>query len=261
MSIRIGTFVVIAVVVLAGSSAAVAQTPAPGNAQMLPRRVMDSAFALGAAYREIGRAEQASATGHYIDAARTHYRSAIDRHARNDDAGAAAEARLASDLARVALDERPAVAQTGPKDVPAPPTPRPGTGRMPDGGPMMIDGMRPGMPGMPGMDGPGGRTPMIRISRGDGFRIGHRGVDAAALAEILKVETSAEARQLAQNAVDANASAQKAALAGNVAEAARQTRIADDLVAAVHDLAALNHPELRHQTIEMRMMSTETMTR
>jgi hypothetical protein len=271
---RFGSLVVLTVAALAVPGAVLAQTPAPPAPpaaappsavspsaptapRALPRRIADSSFSLGAAYREIGRAEQVGATGRYIDSARSHYRSAIARHDRNDDAGASAEARLASDLARVAIDERPANTPTGPRDIPAPPTPRPGNGRsvVIDGVPFG-DGMWRGMPG----DGPmafdrGG----LRIMDGAGIRIGHRGVDAAHLAELLKVETSAEARQLAQSAVDANAAAQRAALAGNVTEAARQTRIANDLATAVQDLAAMNHPELRRGTFEVRVPNIEVM--
>lgn len=246
---RFASLIALAAVALAVPGAALAQSSPPPTVQVMPLRP-DSAFALGGAYREIGRAEQAGATGHYIDAARMHYRSAIARHDRSDDAGAGAEARLASDLARVAIDERPANA-SGPRDVPAPPTPRPGPGRRPgaDGGPP-IDGMwQHAMSG----DGPMSfdHGAILRMMDGPGMRMGH-GFDATHLAEVLKVETGAEARQLAQNAVDANAAAQKAALAGNVAEASRQTRLSNDLAMTVHDLAVLNHPELRSTMIELR---------
>jgi hypothetical protein len=87
------------------------------------------------------------------------------------------------------------------------------------------------------------------------MRMHHGGFDATGMAELLKVETSAEAHALAQSAVDANGAAQKAALAGNVAEASRQTRISDDLAAALHDLAMLNHPELGHR-IDMRVLGS-----
>jgi hypothetical protein len=236
---RFATFVAGAVMTLALPGAVLAQGAPPANPQAMPRRVPDSAYALGAAYRDIGRAENAGATGHYIDASRTHYRSALERRGRSDEAGASAEARLASDLARVAVDERPANAPTGPKDVPAPPTPRPGPGGPADGGPMMR---------ITGAGGPMGpdHLPMMRMM-GDMMRMHHGGFDATGLAELLKVETGAEAHALAQNAVDANAAAQKAALSGNVAEASRQSRISDDLAAAVHDLAVLNHPELGRQ--------------
>jgi hypothetical protein len=247
---RFASLTALAVAALAVPGAVLAQSSPPPTVKVMPLRAPDSAFALGGAYREIGRAEQAGATGHYIDAARTHYRSALARHDRSDDAGAAAEARLASDLARVALDERPPNS-SGPRDVPAPPTPRPGPGRRAgaDGGPP-IDGM---WQHAMASDGPMMLEPgaMLRMIDGPGMRMGH-GFDATHLAEVLKVETSAEARQLAQNAVDANAAAQKAALAGNVAEASRQTRLSNDLAMTVHDLAVLNHPELRSTMIELR---------
>jgi hypothetical protein len=244
---RFGSFVAGAVMALALPGTAFAQAAPPANPQAMPRRVVDSAFALGAAYRDIGRAENAGATGHYIDAARTHYRSAIDRRGRNDEPGASAEARLASDLARVAVDERPPNAPMGPKDVPAPPTPRPVPGGPPDAMPMIH---------ITGADVPMGpdRLPMIRMM-GDTMRMHHGGFDATGLAELLKVETGPEAHALAQNAVDANAAAQKAALSGNVSEASRQSRISDDLAAAVHDLAVLNHPELGSR-IEMRVLGS-----
>ena len=234
----------VGILALVAPAGAVAQTPpAPPAAPTVHRAPADSAFALGAAYRTIGRAEQAGATGHYLDEARSHYRSAYDRHGRNDDAGASAEANVALDLARVALDEHPPTPYTGPKDIPAPPTPRPGSGRVitlsGDFAPVMERRLRVAAP-----DGPLGREPMLRVTE-DGFSVFHRGFDATALAEVLKVEKGAEARQLAQNAVDANAAAQKAALAGNVSEASRQSRIANDLAEAVHDIAAMNHPELR----------------
>jgi hypothetical protein len=201
-------------------------------------RSADAALPLNMAYREIGRAEQAGATGYLVEAARTHYRGAMTRFGKNDAAGAAAEAGLASDLARAALDERPAPTPPTPRDLPAPPalpsTPGDGPGA----------GMMHGMPGL--------EMPEIRIMHGDGgamtgfaMRRG-RGFDAVRLAEEMKIETGAEAKQLAQAAVDANAAAQRAAVAGNVAEATRQSRLSADLVAAVSSLVALNHPERRH---------------
>ena len=121
-----------------------------------------------------------------------------------------------------------------------------------DGGPMVR---------VMGGDGPMGMDhgPMMRVM-GDMMRLHHGGFDATGLAELLKVETSAEAHALAQNAVDANAAAQKAALAGNVAEASHQSRISDDLSAAVHDLAMLNHPELGHH-IQMRVLGSRELPR
>jgi hypothetical protein len=108
-----------------------------------------------------------------------------------------------------------------------------------------------------GGDGPMGpdQLPLMRAAGGDVFRVRHGWFDPTGLAELLKVETGAEAHALAQNAVDANAAAQKAALSGNVAEASRQSRISDDLAAAVHDLAVLNHPELGNR-IQMRVLGS-----
>lgn len=259
---RVGSLVAVALVALSLPGAALAQPAPPANAPAPPNgaqtrgpaifwaRTADSSFALRMAYGAIGRAENAGATGHYIDAARTHYRSAIARHDSNDDRGASQEARLASDLARVAVDERPANAQTGPKDVPAPPTPRPSQNAGRNGVTVLRGG--PGMPGEAGgLPGFGGTR--IRVMDGAEFGMrGGGGFDATRLAEVLKVETGPEARQLAENAVDANSAAQRAALAGNVAEAARQTRISSDLATAVHDLAALNHPELARPMVQMR---------
>jgi hypothetical protein len=132
---------------------------------------------------------------------------------------------------------------------------------------MVIDGapMPPDVAvwrGMPG-DGPTAFDPggMLQLKDDVGFRVFHRGFDATHLAELLKVETGAEARQLAQNAVDANAAAQKAALAGNVAEASRQSRITNDLATAVQDVAELNHPELRRATLQMRAAGIGQMPR
>jgi hypothetical protein len=102
--------------------------------------------------------------------------------------------------------------------------------------------------------GPDG-MPMIRMM-GDAMRMHHGGFDATGLAELLKVETGAEAHALAQNAVDANTAAQKAALAGNVPEASRQSRLSNDLAAAVHDLAVLNHPELGNR-IQFRAVGSQ----
>jgi len=226
-------------------------------------REPDAAFPLNFAYQMIGTAEQAGGTGRYLDAAKTHYRAAIDRYGRKDNAGASGEARIALDLARAALDERAKPMQPpAPKDIPAPPTPPAGnyTRVVTGGGPML------GAPGGPGPDvafigpapmkggdsvrefhvvGPGGLGMAGGMMLANPAFGGHGGSDATALAEVLKVETGAEARSLAQAAVDANAAAQRAALAGNVEEAARQSRISRDLVDAVRDIAMLNHPELR----------------
>ena len=247
------TLILVAAGVIAACAPAAAQTPpgapagppgpmnGPGTMRIPAMlRAPNAALPLNMAYREIGRAEQAGATGHLVEAARTHYRGAMTRFGKNDAAGASAEARLASDLARAALDERPAPVPPTPRDLPAPPAlpAMPGMG--------MPGGPGPGMPGMPGME-----MPQIRIMHGEGGAMtgfamhrGH-GFDAVRLAEAMKLETGAEAKQLAQAAVDANAAAQRAAVAGNVAEAARQTRLSNDLMAAVSSLVALNHPEQR----------------
>ncbi len=228
-------FMIGALALVAGAAPASAQTApaAPAGAPgAMMRPAQDAAFPLMMAYHAIGRAEQAGATGQFVDAARSHYRSALARYGRSDTTGAAAEARLASDLARAATDERPRTAMAGPKDVPAPPSPQPRTGGPAmDGGPAMAGGhARDGM--MRGGFGPGG------MERG----FGGRGFSATRLAEALKAETGPEARQLAQAAVDANGAAERAALAGNADQAARSSRVAGDLMAAIDDLVRLNHP-------------------
>jgi len=235
-----------ATALVAASAPAAAQTAPTSVAAPVTRPAMDPALPLIMAYHAIGRAEQAGATGHFIDAARTHYRSALDRNGRNDAPGAAAEARLAADLARAATDERPRTAPAGPRDVPAPPSPRPRAANAP--------GM--GGPGMPGdgamrehgnvafrMVGPDMMMMHDGMPGGMMHRgFGHREFSATHLAEALKADNGAETRQLAQAAVDANAAAQRAALAGNVEEAGRASRVASDLLAAVDDLVRLNHP-------------------
>lgn len=234
------SYALAAVALVAASSAVSAQTTQTPRAPSVARSASEAIFPLNMAYHEIGRAEQGGASGHFIDAARTHYRAAMDRYGRNDVAGAGAEARLASDLARAALDERPRPKPAGPKDIPAPPTMAPRTTAM--AGPEAMGG--PGR--MPGMGGFG--------EHGFGGMRRHEGFDATRLAELLKIETGPEAHQIAQAAVDANAAAQRAALAGNVEEAARQSRVSGDLVAAVHDLAVINHPELARRRAPGPMM-------
>jgi hypothetical protein len=73
---------------------------------------------LNVAYHAIGRAEALGAQGRYLDAARRHYRAALDRFGRRDRAGAVAEAHVAWNLADAAIDEHPIPA---PNDIPAPP--------------------------------------------------------------------------------------------------------------------------------------------
>lgn len=251
---------VVAVCAPAAAQTAPAAPPAPGASPGVVRvmrvptvmRTQGAAFALNGAYREIGRAEQAGATGHLVEAARTHYRGAMSRYGKNDGVGAAAEARLATDLARAALDERPRPAQPTPRDLPAPPA----LPAMPG----MADAGGPPMPRMPMADGGPGmmmRTINIesnlRFGDGGGFRMrgSHGGFDAMRLAEAMKIESGPEAKQLAQAAVDANAAAQRAALAGNVTEVARQTRLSGDLMSALEALVALNHPD-QHRAIMLR---------
>src|SRR5665213_1661036 len=93
----------VAVGVVAACAPAAAQTapaaPAasPGVVRVIrvpnAMHAQGAAFSLNGAYREIGRAEQAGATGHLVEAARTHYRGAMARYGKNDGAGAAREAR------------------------------------------------------------------------------------------------------------------------------------------------------------------------
>lgn len=245
MTRMLWSYALAAVALVAASSAVSAQTGPPAAPRPAPaaRPAPNAAFPLTMAYHMIGMAEQAGASGHIIDAARTHYRSAIDRYGRNDMTGASGEARLAGDLARAALAERPRTMPAGPRDVPAPPTMAPrtagGPGGMPGGPGRPFDGMGPGGPMMGHRGGFGGHD--------FGGMRRHEGFDATRLAELLKIETSPEGHQLAQAAVDANAAAQRAALAGNVEEAGRQTRVSGALMGALHDLAALNHPELAHR--------------
>jgi hypothetical protein len=251
----------------AASVAAAQNAPAPKPVNTM-RVVRDATFPLNMAYRTIGHAEQAGATGHYIDAARAHYRTALDRYGRSDAAGAAGEAMVAADLARAALDEHPRPAPVLPKDVPAPPTPAarafhagppgggpPGAARVASGGPGGPGGPGPMMRGPGGMMGGRGMMGGHGMMGGRGFRDMHRHheFNAARLAALLKVETGPEAHQIAQAAVDANAAAQRAALAGNVEVAARESRVSGDLAAAVRDLAITNHPELARRHAPGRM--------
>jgi len=108
-----------AVAFVAASSAASAQNAPTPKAPAAARPARDATFPLNMAYHEIGRAELAGATGHYIDAARAHYRSGLEKYGRNDAAGAAADALVATDLARAAVDDRPRPAPVLPKDIPA----------------------------------------------------------------------------------------------------------------------------------------------
>src|SRR5580704_5219184 len=81
------------------SSLAVAQDAArpPGPPPEFLSR--GAVLSLRGAYASIGEAETSGAGGSYLDAARTHYRSALQRFANNDLTGAAAEGRAARELA------------------------------------------------------------------------------------------------------------------------------------------------------------------
>ena len=241
---------------LAGTTAAFAQSAPEGLAQGAPDAVRAPAprpaaartgpaatFALRGAYRTIGQAEALGIHSKYLDSARTHYRNAVASYAGGNAAKAGAEGRLASDLARASLAEHPAPA---PKDLPAPPTAAP----MAPGGPPM--GMMPPRPpmdggapmamrmGPPGFGGAGGNVVFSRTRQRGGFG---RGVDPALLGQILKFENSAEAKALADEALNASIASQRAALASNLDESARLRRLGGSLAAAVRDLARVNHPE------------------
>jgi hypothetical protein len=211
---------------LLGSLAVVGLTAAVALAQNAPARPVGppsgpgpgAAIPLRLAYRAIGAAEVRGAGGRYLDAARTHYRSALARFGRSDSAGAAREAGAAAALARAAVDERPLPT---PRDLPAPP-PLPTT---PNAAP---DGPRAGGPGGPGMRG--------------GFAMRGR-FDPEALARYATLENTPEANEFAKNALEANLAHERALFAGNREEGLRLRRIAADLSLAVRMLASADHPE------------------
>jgi hypothetical protein len=215
-------------------------------------RQFDAAMPLRMAYREIGMAEALGASGRYIDSARTHYRAGIAAAA-TDARRAAGEARVAADLAQVALAERP---MPVPRDLPAPPAPKarahdgagPGAMGGPDG-PGGPDG-RP-MAG-PGTGGPGLGAQSMRGREGfggpEGFRgrggfRGHEdGADPVALAELQRRSSNPEVKQLVADAIAAQSAAQRAATAGNVEEARRQMHVGGALARAARDLAFATGP-------------------
>lgn len=212
MSFRATFFGALALTVgLTGVALAQPAPPQPGGF---------AAFPLHLAYRAIGAAEARGARGRYLDAARTHYRSALARFGRSDEAGAAREAGAAAALARAAIDERPVPV---PRDLPTPPPlPARAAGR-----PVTIGG-RPG---------PGGPMTGVR-------RFAHRArFDPEALARDAARENTPEANDLAKNAVDADIARERAFFAGNREEGMRQGRLARELAAAVRLLAAADHPE------------------
>jgi hypothetical protein len=235
----------LSVITLALSGTAIAQTaPSASTAPSAAARSAArqafadraAAFALRGAYHAIADAEARGAST-YLDAAKTHYRDAIARLARHD-AGAASEAMAASALARAAVAEHPVAA---PRDIPAPPA-------LAAGGPMMPRPMmqRPTV----AMNGAGGRmggAPQMGM-RGPQMR-GHRGsrgmmgrFDATRLAADVKLANTAEARDLAQKALDADTARTHADFSGNREEAMRQGRIASSLAMAVRSLALADHP-------------------
>lgn len=183
------------------------------------------------AYRSIAEAEARGAST-FLEAAKTHYRNALARLQRQDQ-GAASEAMAAAALARAAVAERPVPA---PRDIPSPPA-------IAAGGPPMMPppgamSGRPGPPGGPQMrGGPGG------MRRGPGGPGGPGGrFDAVKVAADAKLANTAEARDLAQKALDADIARTRAAFGGNIDEAMRQGRIAGSLAMAVRSLALADHP-------------------
>ena len=209
------------VLVFALSGTVVAQTapaaPAPpSGATRAAFAERGATFALRGAYHTIAGAEARGASG-YLDAAKNHYRSALARLQRHDP-GAASEAMAAAALARAAVAEHPVPA---PRDIPAPPA--------------VADGGTPPM--MP-------RSPLAmagRMHMHHGPGMGER-FDATKLAADVKLANTAETRDLAQKALDADIARTRAAFSGNVDEAMRQGRLASDLAMAVRSLALADHP-------------------
>lgn len=231
---------------LALSGTALAQTaPAAPSAPSAGARAAFAAraatFALNGAYHAIADAEARGAST-YLDAAKTHYRDALARLGRQDP-GAASEALAATALARASVADHP---EPAPRDIPAPPAlaqsgPSPMMRRPPTGGgPQM---QRGGMQRGPQM----GRGGMHRGPRGLAGRF-----DATRLAADAKLANTAEARDLAQKALDADVARTHAAFAGNRAEAMRQGRVASALAMAVRALAMADHPQTFRMTPRQR---------
>jgi len=216
-------------VMLLAPATALAQSPPPQPGPHRPVRQVDAVMPLRMAYREIGLAEALGASGRYLESARAHYRAGLAANG-TDARRAAGEARVAGDLARIALAERPAPV---PHDLPAPPAAK---ARGADGGPMQGPqfGRSPQAGRGPQAGGPGFGGP-----RRGGFR-GHAGVDPVALAELAKRDQSPEVKQLITDALAAQNAAQQAAIAGNVEEARRQMRVGGALAHAAHDLVFAN---------------------
>jgi hypothetical protein len=219
------TFVLTSALVVALGSAAVAQTlpetaaaPSAAAPAARPMSTRGAVYALRGAYRAIADAQVYGGSA-YLDAAKTHYRNALARYQRQD-AGAASEAMASLALARAAVAEHPAPV---PRDLPAPPA---DVAAAPGGRPMM-----------------GGRPQMRGAQRGGPMRgrMGWR-FDATQLAADAKLANTAEARDLAQKAVDADVARTRASFTGNPDEAMRQGRLAASLAMAVRSLAYADHP-------------------
>jgi len=221
---------------LADPDAVSAATPAATGSPS-PRAERGAVLALQRAYHAIADA-QALGSSTYLDAAKAHYRGAIARYARHD-AGAAGEAMAASALAFAAVVEHPA---PGPRDIPSPPPMTAPVGAPPERT-AMGGGMRGGRPGGPPPDGgPPGPGPM---GRPGGMRPGGGPpgrFDPTRLAAEARVVGTAEAKDLAQKALDADVARSRAAFAGNLEEAARQGMLAEALAGAVGALARADHP-------------------
>jgi hypothetical protein len=209
----IGKIVLTSALACALSGVAVAQTMPATTAPA------SAVYALRGAYRAIADA-QLLGSSPYLDAAKTHYRGALERYQRQD-AGAASEAMAATALARAAVAEHPAPA---PRDLPPPPADIAQTTPARDGGMM-----RPGMHAWMGEHG--------RMGGRRGWRF-----DAARLASDVKLAGTAEARDLGQKAIDADVARTRASFGGNADEAMRQGRLAGDLAMAVRALAYADHP-------------------
>ena len=221
-------FAVPAGAAIAQDSATAAATTAAPEAQSVR-----ALLPLHMAYREIGLAEALGASGPYAEAARSHYRAALDKYAKND-AGAVGEAMTAAALARAALDLK---SEPVPRDLPAPPAaprgvmPMPGRGPGGEGGPPLMGPHPPmggDMHGPPGMHGgpggPGGPMNAGELGRG------------------AKAAGTPEAQSLANAAMAAMTAANTAAFNGDLEGARRQERLSRDLAAAVHGLADVAHP-------------------
>jgi hypothetical protein len=214
----------------AGSAQSADQTAAAPVASPRPAdfALRAASFTLRRAYEAIADAQQLGGSN-YLTAAKTHYRSAIERYGKGDPA-AAAEAMAADALARAAMADHRAPA---PSDLPTPPAAstvalsqrgrawgemhRPQGAMQPYGG-MQRNAMHVGF-------APGGR---------DG-RVGH--FDASRLAAAAQRAGSAEAKGYAESALRADEARTRAEFAGDTSEAMRQGRLASALSRAVEAMA------------------------